>query len=147
MENDNMICLISDAAELYEAVCRPVCQQYDMPQSALDILLFLANNPSMQMAKDIVKYRGLKRNLVSMHVERLVQAGYIEREDVSSDRRQKRLICTKKAEPVIEQGRQAQKAFGELILEGLSPQEREILAKTQMMIRENIQSAKKNLCG
>ena len=30
----------------YSAVCKPLCQKLHLPQTAFDILMFLANNPS-----------------------------------------------------------------------------------------------------
>ena len=30
----------------YSAVCKPLCQELGLPQTAFDILLFLANNPT-----------------------------------------------------------------------------------------------------
>ena len=31
--------------QAYQLACHPLCQAYHLPQTALDILLFLANNP------------------------------------------------------------------------------------------------------
>ena len=58
--------------------CKSLCREFHMPQTAFDILMFLANNPGYNTAKDIVKLRGLKANLVSVNVDRLVQEGYLD---------------------------------------------------------------------
>lgn len=84
--------------DVYNQLCRPLCQQTGIPQTSLDILMFLKNNPQYKNAADIVKIRGIKANLVSIHVERLVQEGYLERREVPGDRRKTELICTRKAE-------------------------------------------------
>ena len=39
----------------YGAVCRPLCQELGLAQTAFDILLFLANNPTYKTARDIVE--------------------------------------------------------------------------------------------
>ena len=52
----------------------------------------------------------IKANLVSVHVDRLVKEGYLERRAVEGDRRKTELICTQKAQPVIEKGGQLQEA-------------------------------------
>ena len=57
--------------ELYNQLCSPLCQQTGISQTSLDILMFLKNNPQYKNAADIVKFRGIKANLVSVHVERL----------------------------------------------------------------------------
>ena len=39
----------------YNATCKPLCHKLKLPQTALDILLFLANNPQYTTARDIVE--------------------------------------------------------------------------------------------
>lgn len=73
------------------------------------------NNLQYKNAADIVKIRGIKANLVSIHVERLVQEGYLERREVPGDRRKTELICTRKAEHVWRQGCEIQKTFIETL--------------------------------
>ena len=38
----------------YAALCKPLCQKLHLPQTAFDILMFLANNPGYQTASDVV---------------------------------------------------------------------------------------------
>ena len=64
----------------YAALCKPLCQKLHLPQTAFDILMFLANNPGYQTASDVVEVRKLKANLVSVNVDRLVQEGYLIRD-------------------------------------------------------------------
>ena len=76
----------------------------------LDILLFLANNPAYNTAKDICQCRGVKPGIVSVHVDRLVNLGLLARQDVPGDRRKTRLVCTDQAAPLIARGRTQQQA-------------------------------------
>ena len=114
----------------YNARFKPLCQALKLPQTALDILLFLANNPCYDTASDIVEIRKLKANLVSVNVEKLVREGYLRREMVEGDRRKIRLRCTERARPVIEQGRAVQNAFFEQLLSGLAPGQRRVFLQT-----------------
>ena len=82
----------------YSKKCKPLCQELGLPQTAFDILMFLANNPEYKTASDIVEVRKIKANLVSVNVEKLVQEGYLKRETVKGDRRKTHLICTDKAQ-------------------------------------------------
>ena len=107
----------------YSAVCKPLCQELGLPQTAFDILLFLANNPGLDTARDICTYRGLKPGNVSFHVEKLVQEGYLLRQPAPEDRRKCRLVCTRRAEPVVQRGRQVQEAFFRRMTAGLDPQD------------------------
>ena len=105
----------------YAVVMAPLSRELDMAPSALDILLYLANNPGRDTARDICAYRHLKPGIVSLHVERLVAEGYLTRSPVPGDRRKCRLLCTEKAWPVIRRGRQYQADFTARLTEGLAP--------------------------
>ena len=92
-------------ARAYAAACKPLCRELKLPQTAFDILMFLANNPGYRTAGDIVEVRRIKANLVSVNVDK--------RETVEGDRRKTLLVCTERAQPVIERGRALQSAFFE----------------------------------
>ena len=88
----------------YSAMCRPLCRELELPQTAFDILMFLGNNPDYKTASEIVEIRRIKANLVSVNIDRLVQEGYLLRRPVAGDRRKTELLCTPKALPVIRRG-------------------------------------------
>ena len=78
----------------YNALCRPLCQELNLPQTAFDILMFLGNNPSYKTASDIVEIRHIKANLVSVNVDRLVREGYLMRQEVKgTDLHGKSTVC------------------------------------------------------
>ena len=122
----------------YSSVLRPLCAELQMAQNAVDILLYLANNPERSTARDICTYRQLKPGIVSFHVEKLVQEGLLRRESVPGDRRKCRLVCTEKALPLIERGRRAQADFSRRSVEGLSPAELETLSRCLDTIGHNL---------
>lgn len=122
----------------YTAVCKPLCQTLKLPQTAFDILLFLANNPAYQTAADIVEVRKIKANLVSVNVDKLVRDGYLTREPMPGDRRKTRLLCTEKAQPVIMQGRQLQSAFLQRLFAHTDQQMQDAFLKTISIMDKNI---------
>ena len=111
-------------AQAYNAVCKPLCQELGLSQTALDILLFLANNPDYKTARDIVEVRHIKANLVSMNVDKLVQEGYLRREKSG---RGYSLFLDRRAEAILPSIRQLLDDWWGVILEGLSQEEREQL--------------------
>lgn len=118
--------MFGHARRLTSAYClftQPLCDRLGMPQPALDILLFLANNPGCDTAKDICQIRGLKPGIVSLHVKNLVSEGLLTREEIPGDRRKYRLAPTEKAGEAIRLGREAQRQFGRLLLEGLNDED------------------------
>ena len=122
----------------YTAVCKPLCQTLKLPQTAFDILLFLANNPAYQTAADIVEVRKIKANLVSVNVDKLVRDGYLTRESMPGDRRKTRLLCTEKAQPVIMQGRQLQSAFLQRLFAHTDQQMQNAFLKTISIMDKNL---------
>lgn len=124
--------------QAYEMLSKPLCKEIGMPQTAFDILMFLANHPSLNTAKDIVEIRGLKANHVSINVEKLVKDGYLERSEDKQDRRRVILSCTDKADPIIENGRDMQEQFYEKLLLDIPPESLDTIKTIMMKIMHNI---------
>ena len=122
----------------YAAQMRPLCEETGMAQTAIDILLFLHNNPGCDTARDICTYRQLKPALVSLYVENLVQSGHLRRESVPEDRRKSRLILTAQALPVVQKGLAVQTAFTARMLEGLSDEDLAAGQHCLSVINQNI---------
>ena len=114
----------------YNAACKPLCQELKLPQTALDILLFLVNNPEYKTASDIVEVRKLKANLVSVNVDRLVQEGYLRRKTL--------LIGTEKARSVVERGREVQNRFLERLLDHTDEAQRAAFFATLETMSKNL---------
>lgn len=100
--------------------------------------MFLKNNPQYKNATDIVKFRGIKANLVSVHVERLVQEGYLERREVPGDRRKTELTCTEKVAHVWKQGCEIQRVFFEMLFSGVPEESRKIFERVMEQTEKNL---------
>ena len=122
----------------YTAVCRPLCQEMKLPQTAFDILMFLYNNPEYKTARDIVEIRKIKANLVSINVDKLVGEGYLRREADADDRRKTHLLCTDKADAVIEQGRTLQNRFMDSLLAHIDDADRKQLTESIHQMEQNL---------
>ena len=125
-------------AHAYSVMCKPLCQEMKSPQTAFDILMFLSNNPQYKTARDIVEVRKIKANLVSINVDKLVKEGYLERKEVAGDRRKTELICTSKADSIIEKGRLVQKAFKDTLFNNMDDSLKEILFKGMEIMEDNL---------
>ena len=143
MERKRSIKFVHDLIETYGARCKPLCREIQMPQTAFDILMFLANNPDYNTARDIVEIRRLKANLVSMNVEKLVQEGFLERIPDAKDRRKNVLICTEAAQSVIEKGRQLQKDFFGRVFDGIDEENLRQFYGVLEQLRTNIDTMRK----
>ena len=123
MRISDYLAMTKDTMSAYSRMCEPVLLKYDIPQVSFDILMFLENNPEFCTAQEISEVRGIKKNLVSVHVEKLVRAGLLRRGTVSGDRRKISLAATEKARPIIEAGLAAQQKFYKRLTAGLSEED------------------------
>ena len=125
-------------AHAYSVICKPLCQEMKLPQTAFDILMFLSNNPQYKTARDIVEVRKIKANLVSINVDKLVKEGYLERREVTGDRRKTELVCTSQADSIIEKGRLVQKDFKDILFNNMEDSMKEILFKGMEIMENNL---------
>lgn len=124
----------------YTRSCKALCHELDIPQTAFDILMFLANHPEYKSARDIVEIRRIKANLVSINVDRLVQEGLLVRREVAHDRRKVELELTEKAAPIVERGRTVQKQFIDTMLQGIDETTLAAFRAVLMQMEKNIKN-------
>lgn len=120
MNPSTFIAFFHDALNVYNKMCEPILHEFDIPQVSFDILMFLKNNPSLCTAQQISKYRYIKKNLVSTHVDKLVTAGYLQRGTIAGDRRKISLSCTEKAQPILKAGLKMQQEFTQKLMQDIS---------------------------
>lgn len=140
MQQMDELALIYHLEAACQASWKPICQSVNLPQAAFTILMYLANNPERATARDISKYRAIKPNMVSFHVDKLVQLGYVERRPIPEDRRQVRLVCTEKAAPLLEAGRAVQDKFYADITVGMTPEDIDHLRRCLEILRANAEA-------
>ena len=116
MAPSTFITFFHDALNAYNKMCEPILHEFDIPQVSFDILMFLKNNPDLCTAQQISEFRNIKKNLVSVHVDKLVTAGYLQRGIVAGDRRKILLSCTEKAEPILKAGLKMQQDFNHRLI-------------------------------
>ncbi len=129
--------------EAYHTVLQPICRETGLPPMAVDILMFIANNPENGTAGEICRCRGLKSGIVSVHIDRLVNEGLLLRQSVPGDRRKTRLVCTEAASGLIEKGRALQKRFAKRLLVGLSDADIEVFRNCLSVLGDNIEAIRK----
>lgn len=123
MHISSLLSLSRSMESAYSSICQPVLSRFGISKTSFDILMFLANNPEHFTANEISSMRNIKPNVVSLHVDKLVHDGYLERQHVQGDRRKIRLICTEKASEIIEEGHSLQRAFFSNLMSGLSEED------------------------
>lgn len=127
---------------LYAKVLNSVCEKYDLTSMELTIIMFLANNPQMDTATQIVKHRGLTKSYVSISVRSLLERGLLKGEYQNGNHRTIHLILTDQAKPIITDGSNAEKKFLEILFDGFTKEELKILDSLMGRIYENIRESK-----
>ena len=128
------------AQKSYSRLMEPVCKKWDLTHNELDVLLFLANNPALDTATDIVEKRRLTKSHVSLAVNALVHKGYLSRTFQENNRKTVHLVLCGSASPIVSEGRNAQKAFAEILLKDFSEEDARLLHRLLARMDRNIRS-------
>lgn len=123
MEALQLLALARKLANLYAGLSAPLCKRYGLNQTSFDVLMFCANNPGHNTARDVCTLRGIKSGMASVATEALIRGGLMLRQGDPDDRRIRRLVPTEKAEPIIRDGRAMQKRFAQALRRGMTQEE------------------------
>lgn len=125
---------------VYTDLLTPVCEKYNLTYMELTVLMFLANNPTLDTASDIVRCRKLTKSHVSVSVHSLENQNFLTRNFQNGNRRSVHLKLCSKAFNVIDDGKVAQRNFVNLMFNGISAEEKENFTKILMRMDKNIKS-------
>ena len=103
----------------------PLSETHGLSMREINVLLFLANNPGYDTARDIVEYRGISKSQVSQAVDFLVEMDYLTRTPDREDRRLMHLAITAQGLPVVREAQAIQERCGQALLSGLTEDQRE----------------------
>ena len=124
--------------KLYCGLFTPMLERHGLTQLEVDILLFLANNPAYDTARDSVEKRHLAKSHVSVGVDALAARGMLDRRKREGNRKTIHLCLTAAAAPVVEEGRAVQQQYAGMLLQGFSGEERRELFRLLDKVSENV---------
>lgn len=101
----------------------PLLERTRLSMREIHVLLFLANNPAYDTARDMTEFRGLSKSQVSQAVELLAAEGLLRRTPDVLDRRVIHLSITETGAPLARECQDIQAACVKRLLDGLSPAE------------------------
>ena len=128
---------------LYDQAMEPLTDQYQVTRMELDVLLFLANNPQLDTATDLVNQRSLTKSHVSSSVASLVKRGCLERVYQQDNRKVAHLKLLAPAEEIVEAGQRAQQHFFASILRNFTSEELAWMDRIFKKIESNARTALK----
>ena len=123
MNASQFYALAQQLRDAYAYALHPLCEKNGLAQTALDILLFLHNNPDCRTASDICRYRGLAKSNVSKAVEHLRTMGLLTVSPAADNRRQRMLGFTDAAAPLVQELHAIQQATTAAVTADLTPAE------------------------
>ena len=109
--------------KFYACQFTPLLERTGLTMREVHVLLFLANNPDYDTARDVTLYRGMSKSQVSQAVELLAAEGFLLRTPDEADRRVVHLSITPAGLPLARECQTIQAACGQRLLAGLSEEQ------------------------
>ena len=110
-------------SRFYAQCFTPLLERTGLSMREIHVLLFLANHPGQDTARDVAECRGLAKSQVSQAVEMLSGRGILDRRADEADRRVVHLTITPAGEPLAREAQAIQAACGQGLLAGLTEEE------------------------
>jgi DNA-binding MarR family transcriptional regulator len=113
--------------KFYTKQFAPILAETGLSMREIHVLLFLANNPEFDTARDVSLYRRISKSQVSEAVELLVGRGLLCRTSDAADRRVTHLAITAEGLPLVNRAQEVQSDCVQQMLDGLTLKENEQL--------------------
>ena len=130
----------------YEQQFVPLLEESGLTMRDLHVLLFLANHPEQDTARDVAEVRGLAKSQVSQAVETLTGRGWLRRTPSRSDRRVVHLTITGEGIPLAREAQAIQAACGQRLLAGLSEAEQALFLDLLERILNTAEQLTEGVC-
>ena len=141
----NYFDIVGMAGKIYNRTLLPVCRKWELTRNAVDVLLFLHNNPHYDRASDIVAHRGMAKSHVSLSVTDLENRGLLLRIFDPADRRTAHLQLTEQGRTIAEEARLLQDEFFSRIHQGVTEEELAFWGQVNRKVCANIEQIEKTL--
>lgn len=115
----------------------PLAAAHDLSMREVHVLLFLANHPCYDTARDITEYRGMSKSQVSQAVDYLTEIGFLSRRTDSEDRRVIHLSITDDGWEVSRQAQQIQAECMKELFAGMTEAQQKQLGELWELILTN----------
>lgn len=145
MDIQNFFALYKKSDMVYQRYCQSVLQGWDLNGTSFQVIMFLANNPEYNTARDLCRMRGIKTGIASVAIEQLIQMGYLERKTDCTDRRIQRLYVTAAADELVRRGREVQHEYAKLVSGALTQEEMEQYIRLSEKLHQRIDELERQM--
>lgn len=123
---------------LMEKKMEAVEQEYGLQRIDMHILFFLENAGEHNTSKDIQKLHMFTRGHISQALTRLQKKGYVRVQQDEGDRRCIHNYLTDDAGAITEALREIYKNIQDIVLDGVTEEEQEVMARVARKVNQNI---------
>lgn len=137
--------LMRKASSVYEKYFEGLIRRWGLNATSYQVLVFFADHPEHNTARDLCRVRSMKTGIVSVAIEQLVSAGLLERQTDPNDRRIQRMYLTEKAQPLAEEGRAIRRRFFERLKQGMTEEEFQTYYSLTMRLRSTVEEMNREM--
>lgn len=138
MAIQSFFALLRKSNGVYEKYCQKVIRDWGLNATSFQVIMFFANNPQYNTARDLCRMRGMKTGIASVAIDQLCREGLLQRRTDPGDRRVQRLYLTEKSDALVEAGREIQIRFFEQLRSGLTEEEFDTYFRLTMKLKNTI---------
>ena len=124
---------------LMEKEMQPLETEYGLYKIDVQILLYLKHAGAHNTSKDIMQLNMFTRGHISQSLSRLQKKGYVRMEQDLEDRRCTHNYLTENASDAISKIERISKKIKEIVLEGVTEEEQQVLATVAQKMTRNIE--------
>jgi len=136
-ERESLGFLMADATRLIRRVCAAYLSEHQITVAQMRALVYLARNEGIRQVElaDLLEVQPIT---LARMIDQLAEAGLVERHADPKDRRAFQLFLTAAAAPIIEYIGERSATFQRQALEGLTPEQVDVLFFGLNKVRDNL---------
>lgn len=123
---------------LLEKILKPIEDEYNLNKVDLQIMFYLYSAGRRNTSKDIMELKMFTRGHISQSLGRLQKKGYVLIEQDAEDRRCTHNYLTANADIVIEKLRNIFGQIQDIVMQGVTEEEKAVLDTVVRKVNENI---------
>ncbi|MFG6383548.1 MAG: MarR family transcriptional regulator [Lachnospiraceae bacterium] len=126
---------------LYSRKIEALCEEYHLRKIDIDILYFLYKSGEHNTSKDIYNLNLFNKGHISQSVHRMAKQKLIDTIKDKEDRRCIHLMLTHRAMEIVGQVTELRKQVYNIILDGVTEEERNVFLQVSRKVNQNIKNA------
>lgn len=122
----------------YQELLNPICKKYNLTESEILILLYLAKYPKNDTASKIVNNWKLKKAVVSVSIHDLLERGLLKSSYQDGNHRSIHLSITDKGQKIIKEAKKVENKYFEILFDGFDDSDKKEFMNYLNRINENV---------